>query len=104
MLPDILVQRFSFELEAFEECQVSLAYIKACDCPRELHELSDCIRKKWVLTQRTVDARVKHHRLFYAGGDVSHQAFIDNLTKQKGLLEEKLLKIDERAYEVSAML
>lgn len=74
--------------------------IKACECPEELHEWSQCLRKKWILTQRAADARIKHHKLFYAGGDVSHQAFIDNLTKQKLVLEEKLLRIDERAYEV----
>ena len=97
------LQRFSFELEAFEECRVSIEYIQHCECSEELHALSDCIRKKWVLTQRTVEARIKHHKLFYAGGDVSHQAFIDNLTKQKMLLEEKLLQIDERAYVVSTI-
>lgn len=97
------LQRFSFELEAFEECRVTDEYIDSCDCSEELHALSDCIRRKWVLTQRTVEARIKHHRLFYAGGDVSHQAFIDNLTKQKMLLEEKLLQIDERAYLVGVI-
>lgn len=50
-----------------------------------------------------MDARIKHHKLFYAGGDVSHQAFIDNLSKQKVVLEEKLLRIDERAYEVGCL-
>ena len=104
MLMSGMQQRFSYELEAYQECEITIRCIKACDRPEELHEWSQCIRKKWVLTQRTVDARIKHHKLFYAGGAVSHQAFIDNLTKQKDILEEKLLRIDERAYYVGGIV
>lgn len=47
------------------------------------------------------DARIKHHRSFYYGGDSGHSAYISHLENIQQETECLIGELDHRAYYVS---
>ncbi|KAF8598693.1 hypothetical protein BDV93DRAFT_609706 [Ceratobasidium sp. AG-I] len=57
-------------------------------------------RHQWVLATRTINARLRHHNTFYAGGDAGHLQYLDFLRSVIAQLESTMQKCDDLRYEL----
>lgn len=87
-------------MDAFGGPSITYSDIAACSSISTLLSWSLATRQHWLLTKRTIEGRRLHHFLFYEGGDDGHQAFLQVLYDRQAELEERLLQLDDRAYDL----